>query len=374
MEVFSSVQPCAKQVAHIEETSMNLNYLGWSDVFAHSFEPYRQQGFHVGRVAIEYRNTYILYTENGELSAEVTGKLRHRASQAQDFPAVGDWVVISVREPERQATIHEILPRKSKFSRKTVGSKMEEQIVATNIDTVFLVSGLDGDFNPRRIERYLILAWESGANPVIVLNKSDLCNSLEKCLAEVEAVALGVPIVFLSATNHQGLDALKPYLQLGQTVALLGSSGVGKSTITNQLQGTSVQAVQAVRQGDDRGRHTTTHRELILLSAGGLIIDTPGMREIQIWAGDEGLQETFADIEALTQECRFRNCQHDNEPDCAVQQALAEGKLDYSRFLSYQKLQKELNYLTRKQDQRAQLVEKERWKKIHKAMRHHNKR
>jgi ribosome biogenesis GTPase len=206
------------------------------------------------------------------------------------------------------------------------------------------------------------------------LNKLDLCNSLEECLAEVEAVALGVPIIFLSATNHQGLDALKPYLQLGQTVALLGSSGVGKSTITNQLQGTSVQAVQAVRQGDDRGRHTTTHRELILLSSGGLIIDTPGMREIQIWAGDEGLQETFADIETLAQKCRFRNCQHDNEPDCAVQQALAEGKLDYSRFLSYQKLQKELNYLTRKQDQRAQLVEKERWKKIHKAMRHYNKR
>ncbi|MBE9034532.1 ribosome small subunit-dependent GTPase A [aff. Roholtiella sp. LEGE 12411] len=353
---------------------MNLDYFGWSDVFAHSFEPYHQQGFRVGRVAIKYRNTYILYTEQGELSAEVTGKLRHQASQTQDFPAVGDWVVISVRESEKRATIHEILPRKSKFSRKTVGSKTEEQIVATNIDTVFLVSGLDGDFNPRRIERYLILAWESGANPVIVLNKADLCNSLEECLAEVEAVALGVPIVFLSATNYQGLDALKPYLKTGQTVALLGSSGVGKSTITNQLHGASLQAVQPVRQSDYRGRHTTTHRELILLPTGGLIIDTPGMREIQIWAGNEGLQETFADIETLAQDCHFRNCQHDNEPDCVVQQALAEGKLDYSRFLSYQKLQKELNYLTRKQDQRAQLVEKERWKKIHKAMRNHNKR
>ncbi len=266
------------------------------------------------------------------------------------------------------------MPRKSKFSRKTVGNKTEEQIVAANVDTVFLVSGLDGDFNPRRIERYLILAWESGANPVIVLNKSDLCNSLESCLAEVEAIALGVPIVVLSATNHQGLDALTSYLQPGQTVALLGSSGVGKSTITNQLQGEVVQAVQSVRQGDDRGKHTTTHRQLILLPTGGLIIDTPGMREIQIWAGEESLQETFADIETLAQECRFRDCQHHKEPGCAVQQALAEELLDYSRFLSYQKLQKELAYSARKQDQRAQLAEKERWKKIHKAMRNHNQR
>lgn len=353
---------------------MNLNCLGWSDYFAHSFEPYRQQGFSVARVAIEYKNIYTLYSEQGELSAKVAGKLRHQAIQPQDFPAVGDWVIIQVRDSEKQATIHEILPRKSKFSRKTVGNKTEEQIVAANVDTVFLVSGLDGDFNPRRIERYLILAWESGANPVIVLNKSDLCNSLESYLAQVEAIAIGVPIVVLSATNLQGLDALAAYLQPGQTVALLGSSGVGKSTITNQLKGEFVQAVQSVRQGDDRGRHTTTHRQLILLPTGGLIIDTPGMREIQIWAGDESLQETFADIETLAQECRFRDCQHHQEPGCAVQQALAEELLDYSRFLSYQKLQKELAYSARKQDQRAQLAEKERWKKIHKAMRNHNQR
>ncbi|MDZ8104352.1 MAG: ribosome small subunit-dependent GTPase A [Nostoc sp. DedQUE12a] len=351
---------------------MNLDLLGWSDFFTHSFVPYRQQGFSVGRVAIEYRNTYIVHSEQGELAAKVTGKLRHQATQPQDFPAVGDWVIIQTRESEGRATIHGILPRKSKFSRKTVGSKTEEQIVAANVDTVFLVCGLDGDFNPRRIERYLILAWESGANPVIILNKADLCNSLDECISKVEAVAIGVPILVLSATNNQGLDPLKTYLQPGQTVALLGSSGVGKSTITNQLKGASVQAVQPVRQGDNRGRHTTTNRELILLPTGGLIIDTPGMREIQIWADDESLQGTFADIETLAAECRFRNCQHHNEPGCAVQQALLEGELDYSRFLGYQKLQKELNYLVRKQDQRAQLAEKERSKKIHKAMRNHH--
>ncbi len=352
---------------------MHLQSLGWSDFFASSFEPYRQQGFTVGRVAIEYRNTYILYSEQGELCAEVSGKLRHQARERQDFPAVGDWVVIRTLKSSEKAIIHEILPRKSKFSRKTVGAKTEEQIVATNVDTVFLVSGLDGDFNPRRIERYLILAWDSGAHPVIVLNKADLCDNLENCLALVEAVALGVPIIALSATNNQGLDALTPYLKLGQTVALLGSSGVGKSTITNQLMGEVVQAVQSVRQSDDRGKHTTTYRELILLPHGGLIMDTPGMREIQIWAGDESLQETFADIENLAQQCRFRDCQHSHEPGCMVQQALSEGRLDYSRFLNYQKLQREMNYLTRKQDQREYLAEKERWKKITKSMRNFKK-
>lgn len=352
---------------------MNLELLGWSQFFANSLDSQWRDGYTVGRIALEHKTTYILYTEHGELPAEVTGKLRYQATRRQDFPAVGDWVAISLRDGKQKATIHAILPRKSKFSRKIAGGKTEEQIVATNIDTAFLVAGLDGDFNLRRLERYLLLVWESGANPVIVLNKADLCDDAEGRRQDVEAIALGVPIVVLSAAKNQGLDALKPYLKSGQTVALLGSSGVGKSTLTNQLVGKFVQAVGEVRQGDDRGRHTTTHRELILLPSGGLLIDTPGMREIQIWAGDDSLQDTFADINAIAKQCRFRNCQHDLEPGCAVKQVLEDGTLDYQRFLSYQKLQKELDYLDRKQDQKASLVEKEKWKKITKALRKKHK-
>ncbi len=351
---------------------MNLEQLGWSDFHAHSFASYRQSGFTVGRVAIEHRNSYLVYTEQEEQSAEVTGKFRHQATGSQDFPSVGDWVVIQ-KVSEQLATIHAILPRMSKFSRKVAGSSIEEQIIATNIDTAFLVSGLDGDLNLRRIERYLILAWESGVNPVILLNKADLCLKLEQCLTEVENIAMGVPIVTLSAMQQQGMELLQPYLQPGKTIVLLGSSGVGKSTITNQLKGESVQTVQAVRLGDDRGKHTTTHRQLIMLPSGALIIDTPGMRELQVWSATEGLPETFMDIEKLVEQCRFHDCQHDSEPGCAIQKALAGGQLDSKRLLNYQKLQKEAQHLSRKQDKRSYLAEKEQWKKISKASRNHPK-
>ncbi|HEY9666308.1 MAG TPA: ribosome small subunit-dependent GTPase A [Coleofasciculaceae cyanobacterium] len=353
---------------------MNLKDLGWSSFFQKNFESHCQEGYTIGRVVLEHKHVYILYTEQGEFSAEVTGKMRYQASGRQDFPAVGDWVVISLREGENRATIHTVLPRKSKFSRKIVGAITEEQLVATNIDTVFLITGLDGDFNLRRIERYLILVWESGANPVIILNKADLCDDVEQRRQQVESIAQGVPIIVLSAVKNQGIATLIPYLTKGQTVALLGSSGVGKSTLTNQLMGKVVQAVQEVRHSDNRGKHTTTHRELLVLPSGGLLIDTPGMREIQIWAGDEGLQETFADINMLARQCRFHDCQHSLEPGCAVQQALEDGTLDYQRLLNYQKLQKELSYLTRKQDQKASLAEKERWKKVTKSLRKMKKR
>ncbi|MEM7554327.1 MAG: ribosome small subunit-dependent GTPase A [Cyanobacteria bacterium P01_A01_bin.84] len=361
-----------------------LEYLGWNDFFASGCDFDCKEGFTVARVVIQHRDRYILYSEVGELSANITGRLRHHTQQYSGDNslnispphtiAVGDWVVIKLREAEKSATIHHVLPRKSKFSRKVPGLKTEEQVIAANVDTVFLVSGLDRDFNLRRIERYLVLAWESGANPVIVLNKADLCNCLEERIAQVNDIALGVPIVTLSAASNQDLDVLKPYIEPGKTIALLGSSGVGKSTITNKLKGETIQATKSVRHGDDKGKHTTTHRQLIFLPNGGLIIDSPGMREIQIWNADEGLQETFADIEILAQKCRFRNCQHNDEPGCAVRESLEDGKLDYSRFLSYQKLNRELEYLNRKQDQKAYVDTKKRWKKITKQMRNHYKR
>ncbi|MDX2215459.1 MAG: ribosome small subunit-dependent GTPase A [Oculatellaceae cyanobacterium bins.114] len=356
---------------------MNLTQLGWNDDFAQAFAHYcnsnRSNLYRVGRVAAEHRGAYTLYTEQGDCTAEVTGKLRHQAIGLADFPAVGDWVVIPQQSHDQRATIHHILPRKSKFSRQVVGGTTDEQVVAANVDTVFLISGLDRDFNPNRIERYLLLTWESGANPVVVLNKADLCDDVAAFVKRVEAIALGVPVIAVSAVQQQGLDALKQYCQPGQTVALLGSSGVGKSTLTNQLLGITIQVVQAVRQGDDRGKHTTTHRELLRLPSGGLIMDTPGMREIQVWAGADPLQETFADIEELAEQCRFRDCQHAGEPGCKVQAAIAQGTLDHRRFANYQKLQRELGHLSRQQDQRSQLVEKERWKRITKNQRNHYK-
>jgi ribosome biogenesis GTPase len=348
----------------MEESQLNLKTLGWNEFFEEEFLKYKEQGHQVGRIALEHKKMYRVFSEQGEFLAEVSGKMRFNALEREDYPAVGDWVVISARPEEQKATIHAVLPRKSKFSRKAAGLTTEEQIVATNIDTIFLVNALNADFNVRRIERYILSAWESGANPVIILSKADLCEDTAEKIAEVESVAFGVPILPISAEKNMGLDLLTPYLCEGQTIALLGSSGVGKSTLTNALIGHQKQEVKEIREGDDRGRHTTTHRELIVLEQGGILIDTPGMRELQLWEADSGLGMSFSDVETLAENCRFRDCTHKKEPGCAVQKAISEGTLDSDRYDSYVKLQKELAYLERKENRHAALAERAKWKQI----------
>jgi ribosome biogenesis GTPase len=350
-----------------------LEILGWTDRFAGAFQAHAAPDVIPGRVALEHQHIYRVLSERGEHLARVAGKLRHEASTAVEYPAVGDWVALRSRPGELRSTIFAILPRRSRFSRKVAGDTTREQIVAANIDTVFLTTGLDEDFSLRRIERYLVTAWESGAQPVVLLTKSDLADDPDSRVREVEAVASGAPVHATSARQNHGLDVLRQYLQPGRTVALLGSSGVGKSTLINRLLGREQQRTAEVSAYKARGRHTTTNRELILLPGGGLVIDTPGLREIQLWEVGGSIGSTFADIEALSVGCHYGDCRHDTEPRCAVRKAVKDGTLGTDRLESYLKLRREADHVAQKQDKLAQLQNKRKWKIIHKAARNMGK-
>lgn len=348
---------------------MKLEDIGFNPTFADHFTQYKEDGFSPARVSLEHRNLYMILTERGEIAAVPTGKMYYDAEEI-GLPVVGDWVVVQILDEQPlRAIVHSILPRKSKFSRKEAGKRICEQPIAANIDTVFIVVGLDNDFSIRRIERYLTLAWESGAKPVVLLTKSDLCEVVEEMLADVRSSAPGVPVHAVSVLDGVGLDQLSEYLVCGETVALLGSSGVGKSTIINYLLGVEMQRVQEVRDDDSKGRHTTTQRQMFVISSGALVIDTPGMRELQLWNAEGGLSATFSDIESLARKCQFSDCSHSGESGCKINEALANGDLEPARFENYQKMQRELCYLERKQDGGAAHAEKLKWKKIRKLAR-----
>ena len=328
-----------------------------------NFDAYAARGLVLARVITSHRDQYRLAADSTELSAEPSGALWHRTPARSGMPVVGDWVAARI-VGNGQAIVEAVMPRRTLFSRRAAGRREDEQAIAANVDIVFLVCGLDGDFNPRRLERYLALAAESGARPVVVLNKADLCGEPAARIAEMEAVAAGAPVVLASTVSDGGLEALRTHIAEGVTIALLGSSGVGKSSIVNALLGEQRLATNEVRSDDSRGRHTTTHRELIALPGGGALIDTPGMRELQLWASQESVEAVFDEIAEAAANCRYRDCTHAGEPGCAVVGAVAE-----DRLASFHKLQKEAKYHEVMSDPVAAQERKRKWKIIHKAMR-----
>ena len=352
---------------------VDLVALGWNDRLAADFASHEAEGFVPARVALEHTHIYRVLSETGEWLARVSGRLRHHATTRIDFPGVGDWVAIEPPSDAGDARIRAVLPRFSRFSRRAAGNATEEQIVAANIDVVFLVSGLDGDFNPRRIERYLMVAWDSGATPVIVLNKADLAEDVDTLVEEVQALAVGVDVHPVSCRRPESLDVLRRHLGYGRTGALLGSSGVGKSSIVNQLVGYDMLRTRDVRVSDSRGRHASTSRQLVRLPGEGVLIDTPGMRELQLWETGEAVGETFADIDERASGCRFRDCQHRTEPGCAVRAAVDAGEIAAQRLESFHKLLSEQVYQAQQQDERAQLEVKRRGRIGSKALRKHLK-
>jgi ribosome biogenesis GTPase len=341
---------------------MSLRALGWNSFFQDAFAPHAAQGLIAARVAVQFRGGYEIWTKDAVLTAEVSGRFRHAAKVASEFPAVGDWVGIEPVPGETRAIIQAVLPRKTRFSRTAAGDATEEQLMAANIDEVFVIESLAVPPNLRRIERFLTLAWDSGATPTVILTKADLCPDKTETLRAVRKIAKDAAVLAISCLDGQGVGTVKKRLDKGWTVAFLGPSGVGKSTLVNHLVGDEVQPVLPVRESDQKGRHTTTSREMIFLSGGGVLIDTPGLRELQLWEGEEGVETAFADIEALAAGCRFSDCRHEKEPGCAVQHAVQTGRLTASRLASFQKLRQEASQFGTRRAVRVRSEERRRSK------------
>jgi ribosome biogenesis GTPase len=336
---------------------MSLMDAGWA-----RYAPETTPDNLTGRVALVHRDRFVVWTEDGEVTATASGHLRH---SDEDQPCVGDWVTL-----RDGCVISAVLPRRTKLSRKEPGRRASEQVLAANMDVLFVVSGLDGDYNPRRLERYLVLAHESGARPVVLLNKADLRADLDEVVRSTESVAVGVLVLAVSAITGAGMDSVSEQVGKDETAALIGSSGVGKSAIVNAFLGEERQQTLSVRESDSKGRHTTTHRELIRMPGEWLLMDLPGVREVQLWSDAEGVDDAFEDIAELAAQCRFRDCSHEGEPGCAVR----DGGLDPMRLRSYHKLKREASFLERQTDWLLAKETRKKWNAIEKEVRRHPKR